>query len=60
MSKDGNVSIIVKVSGDMPRLTDPRILDASYLNGTATSRPARTYGTAFLRSSTGRTTEYGR
>jgi ABC-2 type transport system ATP-binding protein len=36
MSKDMNVRIIIKVLGDMPRLTDPRILDASYLNGTAT------------------------
>lgn len=35
MSKDVNVRIIVKVIGDMPRLTDPRILDASYQNGTA-------------------------
>ncbi len=35
MSKDGNVRIVVKVAGDMPRLADPRILDASYLNGTA-------------------------
>jgi ABC-2 type transport system ATP-binding protein len=35
MSKDANVRIVVRVIGDMPRLTDPRILDASYLNGTA-------------------------
>jgi ABC-2 type transport system ATP-binding protein len=35
MSKDANVRIVVRVLGDMPRLTDPRILDASYMDGTA-------------------------
>jgi len=35
MSKDLNVRIIVRVNGAMPRLTDPRILNASYMDGTA-------------------------
>lgn len=35
MSKDNTVTIIVKVQGAMPRLSDPRILDAQYLDGSA-------------------------
>lgn len=35
MSKEGTVRIVVKVIGDMPRLTDPRIIEASYQDGTA-------------------------
>ncbi|WP_174590103.1 ABC transporter ATP-binding protein [Methanocella conradii] len=35
MSKEGKVRIVVKVIGDMPRLTDPRIIEASYQDGTA-------------------------
>ena len=30
MSKDEYVTIVVKVNGDMPRLTDPRIINAEY------------------------------
>jgi ABC-2 type transport system ATP-binding protein len=36
MSKSDGVTIVVKVIGDMPRLTDPRILQATYHNGSAT------------------------
>nr|WP_128860147.1 ABC transporter ATP-binding protein [Methanocella paludicola] len=35
MSKSEGVTIVVKVIGDMPRLTDPRILQATYNNGSA-------------------------
>jgi ABC-2 type transport system ATP-binding protein len=35
MNKDENVRIIVKVIGEMPKLTDPRIIDAVYSDGTA-------------------------
>jgi ABC-2 type transport system ATP-binding protein len=35
MSRDGAVRIVVKVIGDMPRLTDPRIIEASYNGDTA-------------------------
>jgi ABC-2 type transport system ATP-binding protein len=36
MSKDNNVTIIVKVIGDMPKLSSPGIIDAKYSNGSAT------------------------
>jgi ABC-2 type transport system ATP-binding protein len=35
MSRDMNVRILVRVIGDVPRLTDPRIIDASYRDGSA-------------------------
>jgi ABC-2 type transport system ATP-binding protein len=35
MSKDESVTIIVKVQGDMPHLSDPHILDAQYIDGSA-------------------------
>ncbi|MCD1294990.1 ABC transporter ATP-binding protein [Methanocella sp. CWC-04] len=35
MSKDETVTIIVKVKGDMPRMSDPRIINAVYNNGSA-------------------------
>ena len=35
MSKDDTVTIIIKVQGEMPRLSDPHILDAQYLDGSA-------------------------
>ncbi len=35
MNKDGDVTIVVKVKGEMPRLSDPGILDAQYRDGSA-------------------------
>lgn len=35
MSRDMNVRILVRVIGEVPRLTDPRIIDASYRDGSA-------------------------
>jgi ABC-2 type transport system ATP-binding protein len=35
MSRSEGVTIVVKVIGDMPRLTDPRITQATYNNGSA-------------------------
>jgi len=35
MSRSDGVTIVVKVIGDMPRLTDPRITQATYNNGSA-------------------------
>lgn len=35
MNHDENVTIVVKVLGEMPRLSDPHILDAKYLDGSA-------------------------
>jgi ABC-2 type transport system ATP-binding protein len=35
MQKDDNVTIHVKVIGAMPRLSDPRIIDATYVDGSA-------------------------
>jgi ABC-2 type transport system ATP-binding protein len=38
MSKDEYVTIVVKVNGDMPRLTDPRIINADYNSSSAVIR----------------------
>ena len=35
LQKDSAVTIVVKASGPMPKLDDPRIIDASYNNGSA-------------------------
>lgn len=35
MNKDVDVTIIIKVKGEMPQLTSPAIIDAQYLNGSA-------------------------
>jgi ABC-2 type transport system ATP-binding protein len=35
LQKDRSVTIIVKASGPIPKLTDPRIIDVSYVNGSA-------------------------
>ncbi len=35
MSKDEHLTIVVKVNGDMPRLTDPRIINVEYNGGSA-------------------------
>jgi ABC-2 type transport system ATP-binding protein len=35
LQRDQSVTIIVKASGPVPKLADPRIIDASYVNGSA-------------------------